>query len=168
MWPGRWLRPGCGTLEWPCTVGQAPGTPPEGIWVVVGSSSAILGSNGGLRWPDAATREHMALKKGHVVLWERENGQKTIKRKKNGGGATMHAANGRKNSTGDDHVARKAPEAGTRHPGVAAYRRPGPGNTTRRQLAGGRAIPNDLWRRRHPNMAAWSRKKPRSALSTDK
>ena len=54
MWPGRRLRPGCGTREWPCAIGQASQTPTQAIWVVVGRSPVILATIGSRISPQKA------------------------------------------------------------------------------------------------------------------
>ena len=49
--------------------------------------------------------------------------------------------------------ARKTAASGMQHPGVAARRRPGPGDTTWAHPAGGRGLPGEITRQRHRNMA---------------
>ena len=49
--------------------------------------------------------------------------------------------------------ARTTTVTGMQHPGVAAPRRPGPGDTAGAQQAGGRASPSEYWDHRQPNMA---------------
>ena len=76
--PGRPLRPGCRTWEWPCAAVQAPGTPPECIRQVGGRSRASTG--------------RMLRETGQTATWRRKTWQTAPKRNKNGDGATMHTA----------------------------------------------------------------------------